>query len=208
MGLFDSLVERGQHFSDLNRYVSDYRIVEEKDRKGRVRKKAVYVGAWISIRDFDAGKSRVLWGVLALSILNVLVYGYMALLTHASSGQFWVMLPILAGLFPCLYLMMGATSLPFRGKPMRRDQYMHSFIRVFRSAVAVAAFAAVGLLASLVDRAVRGDWLFLRSDWVFAVSAVACAVLSLLVILLLRTLDVRETAQESSGMKNDGWKTE
>ena len=55
MGLFDSLVERGQHFSDLNRYVSDYRIVEEKDRKGRARKKAVYVGAWISIASLVAG---------------------------------------------------------------------------------------------------------------------------------------------------------
>ena len=62
---------------------------------------------------------------------------------------------------------MGALALPFRGKPQRRDQYMHGMIRVSRSAAAVAVLVGFGLLASLVLRIRRGDWLFLGGDWLF-----------------------------------------
>ena len=192
MGLFDSMVERGRSFSDLNRYTRDFRIVEEKDRKGRVRKQAVYIGSWTAVRDFDRRKKAGLWMVAAMAAVLIAVYVYMVLLTHAASGQIWVILPLLAGLFPCMYLAMGVLILPYTGKPMRHDQYMHSFIRIFRSALAVIIFAAVGLAGTLVYRMISKDWMFLPEDWRFTGSVCAVIFLCAGMIAVLRSMDMKE----------------
>lgn len=192
MGLFDSIVEKGKSFSDLNRYVGDFKIVEIKDEKGKPRKRALYTGVWTVIRSFNTAVKARLWMALGTAALLLIAYGGMLLTLHAASGQILVMLPLLLGLFPGLYLLLGCASLPFRGKPMRRDQYMHSFIRASRSAVAVGAFVLVGLAASLIYRAVEGDWLFLSGDWRFLICCVLILSLSASVLTLLRGIDVTE----------------
>ncbi len=103
-----------------------------------------------------------------------------------------VMLPLLLGLLPGLYLGMGATSLPFRGRPMRRDQYMHSFIRMSRSAAAVGVCALVTLAASLIYRAAVGEWLYLAADIRFTVMMALAAALAVGLIFFLRSADVTE----------------
>jgi hypothetical protein len=107
------------------------------------------------------------------------------------------MVPLLIGLFPGMYLLMGALSLPFRGRPMRRDQYMHSFIRASRSAVAVIVCAAAGLIASIIYRAVNGDWSFFREDRLFIILCLVSAALASGVLSLLRTVEVAERPNET-----------
>ncbi len=85
---------------------------------------------------------------------------------------------------------------------MRRDQYMHSFIRMSRSAVAVSSFAAVGLVALFVFRIVEGDWLFLPEDWRFLILVVFSALLALSIILLLRGVDLMEKPNSAYDCKN------
>ena len=197
MGLFDSPVEKGKSFSDLKKYVSDFEIVEVKDKKGRLRKRAVYKGTWTVIQSSDTAVKLKLWGTLALAVILAVVYIRMLLLTHLASGQILVMVPFLAGLFPALYLVMGAFSLPFRGKPMRRDQYMHSFIRVSRSAAAVIVCAAIGLIASLIYRAVAGNWLFWPEDRLFVIFCFLIMGMSAGTITLLRSIDLTEKPNEA-----------
>ena len=192
MGLFETFVGKGKSFSDLKRYVGDFEIVEVKDKRGVPRKKAVYTGAWTVLRNnTPAGRGR-LWAAPCMAVLLIAVYGWMLLLTHAGSARLGVMLPLLAGLFPGLYLLMGVCSLPFRGNPMRRDQYMHSFIRASRSAVAVSGFVTAGLLASFVYRAILGDWLFLPEDWHFIAACAVIALLSAGIVFFLRSVDLAE----------------
>lgn len=192
MGLFDNPLEKGRSFSDLKKYVDDFKIVEEKDAKGRLRKKAVYTGVWFVSGEKPETTRRKLFGALGLAVLLVAAYVRMILLTHASSGQYPVMIPMLIGLFPCMYLMMGVFSLPFRGKPMRRDQYMHSFIRASRSATAVGVFDLIALIATMIYRAVKPDWIYLPEDWVYTALAVAVPALALGIIFLLRSVDLNE----------------
>ena len=168
------------------------KVQEEKDKDGRVRSKAVYKGLWTVLREPGRPTRARLWIALALAFALAGVYVRTLLVTHASSGQILVMLPILIGLFPLLYLLMGALSLPFRGRPMRRDQYMHSFIRVFRSCVAVGAFLLTGLLASFIYRIVKGDWLFLSGDWRFLAGCVAALALDAAIFTILRGVDLTE----------------
>ena len=192
MGLFDAFAGKGKSFSDLKRYIGDFEIVEVKDKRGVPRKKAVYTGVWTVLRDSTPTGRRKLWIASGMAVLLFAVYGWMLLLTHAGSAHLGVMLPLLAGLFPGLYLLMGVFSLPFRGAPMRRDQYMHSFIRASRSAVGVSAFAFAGLLASFVYRIILGDWQFLPEDWYFIAACAVIGMLSAGIVFFLRSIDLAE----------------
>ena len=194
MGLFAQNTQGGlmRYFTDPGKYVKDFRIEETTDSKGRVRKNAVYIGPWTDLRDRETSAKPKLWITLILSVILATAYVRMLLLTHLMGSRLEVMIPLLLGLFPVLYLLMGALSLPFRGKPMRRDQYMHSFIRVSRSCAAIAVFCLLGLVITLILRAVWGDWSFFPEDWVFIA---CCAVLPLLcvaIIFLVRSINVTE----------------
>ena len=193
MGLFSDLTGAGKGNPFLNRskYVNDFKVEEVQDKKGRLRKIAVYIGTWFVPREEKKAKG-VVFTCLALAVATAVLYFRSLLLTHFGSGKLLVMLPLLLGLFPLLYLLMGATELPYRGRPMRRDQYMHSFIRMSRSAVAVSIFAAVGLVALFVFRAVEGDWLFLKEDWRFLILVVLSAGCAVAIIFLLRGVDLME----------------
>ena len=197
MGLFDNPLEKGKSFSDLKKYVGDFKIVEEKDARGKLRKTAVYTGIWFVPREKPEKLRLKLWGSLAMAVVLMIAYVRMILLTHASSGQYPVMIPMLIGLFQGMYLMMGVLSLPFRGKPMRRDQYMHSFIRASRSAVAMGVFDLVSLIATMIYRAVKPDWIYLPEDWWYTGLAVAVPLLAIGVIFLLRSVDIDEKPNEA-----------
>ncbi len=197
MGLFDNPLDKGKAFSDLRKYVGDFEIVEVKDSKGRLKQKAIYKGNWTVLRSPVRTAQIKLWGTLLAAVALLVLYFRMLLLTHLFAGRLLVMLPLLAGLFPGLYLVMGALALPFRGKPMRRDQFMHSFIRVPRSAVAVAVFAVVGALMSLVLRAVEGDWMFMREDWLFLILCAAVVMAAFGIIALMHTVDTDEKPNQA-----------
>ena len=192
MGLFDSFLGKERSFSDLKKYVDDFEITEEKDARGRIRETAKYKGQWTVLRETTASVMSRIWMTAGLAALLLAAYIRMLLLTHMASGELLVMLPLLAGLFPALYLGMVVFSLPFRGKPMRRDQYMHGFIRVFRSCVAITVFVLIGQLAVLIFRAVRGDWLYMREDWLFTGLGCLILVFALSIIGLLRSVDLTE----------------
>ena len=197
MRLFDSTVDKSRSFSDLKKYIDDFQIVEEKDASGKIRRSAVYTGIWFVSLE-KPGKTRIkLWGSLALAVAMAAVYGWMLTLTHTVSGQYPVIVPLLAGLFPCLYLLMGVFSLPYRGRPMRRDQYMHSFIRASRSAVAVGVCDLIAMAAALICRAVTGDWIYLPEDWKFTIPGIAVPLMALAVIFLLRSVDLTEKTNDA-----------
>ena len=194
MGFFEKNTQGGllQFFTNPGKYVSDFLIEETADEKGRIRRTAVYTGPWTVFRDPGPSAQRKLWITLLLSVLMTGLYVRAMLLTHLTSARFEVTVPLLLGLFPVLYLMMGALSLPFRGKPMRRDQYMHSFIRVSRSCVAISVFALIPLIITLILRLSCGNWDFFPEDWLFTVFCLFVPVLAAGIILLLRSIDVTE----------------
>ena len=202
MGLYTQNTQGGlmKFFTEPGKYVKDFKIEETTDEKGRVRRKAVYTGAWIVPRNPGSAVQAKLWAVLALAVLLAAMYVRAVLLTHLTSNRLEVMIPLLLGLFPLLYLLMGALSLPFRGKPMRRDQYMHSFIRVSRSCVAVSVFALLALLITMILRAVWGDWSFFPEDWKYTALSVLVLLPAGGMVLLLRGIETTE--KDNSFYKN------
>ena len=192
MGLFDNLTGKGKSFSDSLKYVDDFKTELVRDEKGKLRKKTTYIGVWTVLR--ESGKKTLLQLITAaiLSGLCGIFLVWILLLTHASSGSLFVILPLAAALFPALYAIMGAFSLPYRQKPMRRDQYMHSFVRMQRSAVAILAFVAVGIVCSFGYRIVHSDWLFFAEDATFLGLAFSVIVYCVGVLWLLGRIETAE----------------
>ena len=191
MGLFDGF-SKGRKFSDLTKYVSDFKVAEETDARGRLRRRAVYVGPWTMMRDTGPSVKARLWAALVLAFALAGCLVWTVVLNHAASSLAAVMLPLLAALFPTLYLLMGALSLPLRCRPMRRDQYMHSFIRMSRSALAIAVLTFAGLVMAFIHRAIRGEWTFTPGDWRFTGGCTGIAAAALVIIFLLRSIDLME----------------
>ena len=96
-----------------------------------------------------------------------------------------------------LYLLFGAFSLPFKERAMRQDQYMHSFIRMSRSSVAVAVCAVMALILSFIYRATKGNWQFFTEDILFLILLCAVAALALGIIFLLRSIDFAELPNDA-----------
>lgn len=192
MGWIDGFAGKGSKLIDRLKYTEDFRLKTETDEKGRTRKKAVYIGTWFVIRDYGTSDRLRMTGSLLAAVAVMVIQFSLMLQSHAGSGSLFVILPLAAALFPGLYLLMGASSLPYRGKPMRRDQYMHGIIRMSRSAVAVIAFNTVAAFATLVYRAVKGDWMFLGGDWTFLILFLASTALCAGIIWILRGIEITE----------------
>ena len=200
MGLFENLTGKGKSFSDSLKYVDDFKIEEVQDAKGRTKKKAVYIGTWTEIR--EPGKKTIA-KLITAAALAVLTFGLLIrilLLTHQGSGTLFVTIPLAVALLPAFYALMGAFSLPYRQKPMRRDQYMHGFVRMQRSAVGIIVFLVLALICSVIFRAIRSDWMFMREDWLFLFLCIDCILCNGCILWILGTI---ETAERMNKMNNN-----
>ena len=114
----------GKGLTDTFRYVDDFKTELVTDASGKTRKKTTYIGIWYVLRETGSQTVGMLIGAAALAVCTAVLGGFVLLTNHAGSGSYWVLIPHGAALFPALYLLMGAASLPYWQKPMRRDQYM------------------------------------------------------------------------------------
>ncbi|MBO4886745.1 MAG: hypothetical protein J5589_00330 [Firmicutes bacterium] len=189
-------------FFDTLRYVNDFQTEDVIDEKGKTRKKITYIGTWNVFRDTGRGTLIKLVSSAVLSILATVFAFKVLLMQHAFGGEYVVMVPFMVLLFPMFYLLMGAISLPYRRKPMRRDEYMHGMIRMQRSSVAIIAFAGVGTIASFILRAVRNDWLFLKEDWLFLVFAILIIACCGGILWVLQSLELAELPNKAFAQEN------
>ena len=188
---FDGGRKAKMAFSDLGKYAEDFRIVEVTDQKGRLRRKTAYTGIWFVLRNRERDGWK-LWAALVCALMLFAAHIWLLMTTHMASNELIVMIPLLVSLFPELYLLMGTFALPFRRKPQRRDQYMHSFVRIYRSVAAVSVCTGFAFLVSLVLRIIRSDWQFLSGDWVFSVLCLVILLLTFCLVFLLRSVPVDE----------------
>ena len=112
MGWIDGFAGKGSKLIDRLKYTEDFRLETETDEKGRTRKKAVYIGTWFVIRDYRISDRIRMTGSLLAAVAVMVIQFLLMLQSHAGSGSLFVILPLAAALFPGLYLLMGASSLP------------------------------------------------------------------------------------------------
>ena len=144
----------------------------------------------IPVRE-DKSRLRIkLPAVAALAVLAVLTVLSAVFTRHV--GGLIAELPLIISLFPCLYLIMGIFLLPYSGKPMKRDAYMHGMIRVFRSCGALTVLMAIILVFEIIRRIAQQDTLFLRDDVLFLIRVAGAVILPVLIIVILRSVEIDE----------------
>ncbi len=197
MGLFTDKSGKWIGFTDRMKYVEDFRTELIEKENGKIVKKVTYLGEWTVLNDTGA---RTLWKLISAAVSAVLTGGFLAwglLTTHASSGSFLVVIPLVMALFPALYLLFGAASLPYRRNPMRRDQVMHGITRMQRSSVAVIVFAGAAILMSILYRIINKDWAFFKEDWLFLVRIAAAIICCIGILVLLGSIETRQKPNDA-----------
>lgn len=175
---------------DHIQYLDDYEIRYVTDEKGREKKTVVYTGPLIPVTE-EKNKLRIkLLSVSVIAVCTVLTVLSAVFTRHV--GGMIAELPLIISLFPCLYLVMGVFLLPFSGKPMKRDAYMHGMIRVFRSCGALTVLMGVVLVSEIVRRIAQQDTLFLRGDIMYIIRIIGALILCVAIILILRSVEIDE----------------
>lgn len=192
MSLLGNLLDGSKRISDTLNYVDDYKTELVEDEKGRMRKKTTYVGIWYFVDDEPRAARVKLIVSAALCVLAAALCVLPLFIKGVERGWLLAALPKLLALFPLLYLLMGAASLPFSLKPMHRDRYMHSFVRILRSGAAVGVMTLVSFGAKLVYRMVNADWMFMGKDVLELVCGLGAIAALTAAILLLRSVGVEE----------------
>ena len=134
----------------VERFVQDYRVVEYTNKKGKIRRKAEYIGQWYvaGISETKQRRVHILFAVASLVIFACL-FGALVL-DYAADGELYVVLPCAVALFPALYMIMSIFSQPKIGAKMERIQYEHAYLRVGRSSMAILILVGVGLIGTVV----------------------------------------------------------
>lgn len=192
MGLLGNLMNGEKRISDSLNYINDYKTEIVEDEKGKTRKRLRYVGVWYYIDDEERPAKVKL--ILSAALCAAAAVCLALSLGGGCIKRGWLLaaVPRLLALLPGLYLLMGAFTLPFRLKPMHRDKYMHSFVRILRSSAAMMIMQGVSLIAKLVYRIVLADWMFLGEDWIGLVSCVVMIACCLGALLLLKSVGIEE----------------
>ena len=187
-GNFGDLYKKKDHLQ----YVNDYSDELYEDENGKTRRRSVYIGPHIPIRNELRNLRLILAGAVLLTLILIAALVTALFLNHTTAWFFLVTIPLAVAAFPALYLVMGVMHLPFSGKPMQRDSYMHGIVRMFRSCGAIIAIMAVILAAEFIYRFMNNDWIFLRDDIFFMLLIAAVIVSGIGIIMLLRAVDVDE----------------
>lgn len=98
-----------------NRYVSDYRIVESMDARGRVRSEAEYIGARYAWAEDEKSVRRAVRGVLAGCVVGWLGWLGALLPLSAATRTVYVCVPFVFAAVP-LALATGVVAGALRGK--------------------------------------------------------------------------------------------
>lgn len=194
MALFQNNNESTQRKKrGIEKFSDDYTIEYYEDKKGREKQRAVYIGPHIYVLEDEHSLKLKLIGVLLTSLIAVAAVLLSHMGEHASAWWFGTILPQAVALFPCMFVGFGLPNLPFNGKDMQRDQYMHGMIRLLNCFGAIAVIMVIELIAEIVYRATHSDWLFLSGDIAFLVKIFAAIAFSIVSVVILRSIDVDET---------------
>ena len=187
-GNFGDLYKKKDHLV----YADDYEDELYEDEHGKTRRRVTYIGPYIPVRNDARSLRFILIGVILLTAMTAAGIGAGMLINHTTGWWFFTTVPVSIAAFPCLYLIMGTLHLPYSGKPLQRDAYMHGMVRMLRSCGAIIVLSAVTLAAEFLFRIIHSDWLFLRGDIAFMLILFGIMAACIGIIFLIRAIDVDE----------------
>lgn len=187
-GNYGELYKKKDHI----KFIDNYEVDLVEDKKGKFHKQVKYIGPYIPVlTELKSLRPRLIAVVLmAFCVVALLVRT--TFMKHASVSFVLSEVFLAIALFPGLYLIMGLLHLPYSGKPMQRDGYMHGMIRVLNSSGAIAVFMGLELVSELIFRLRYADWMFFKEDILFLAMVIGAGGLAVGIIAIIRSIEVDE----------------
>lgn len=134
----------------LRTYVKDYKIQENMDQRGMVKKVPVYVGPWFkSVADDNMRKSlRRIYATMAV-VMAVLFLGC-GLLDNVGSRNMVNALAYAFSCFPIVYNFIGMVATQRLGEKAERREYDLSVRRMRHSAVGIMILYLIAVVSEVV----------------------------------------------------------
>lgn len=132
------------------RYVEDYETIPYVGANGRSKQKVRYIGSYQCFSESDETLRPKLILLHILSYLAVVWTVAPLFFRHSAYQTMYVAVTNVLALFPSLYLLMGSFRLPWRKKPMRRDEFEKGFDRIRHSAVGILIVLGATLVGEIV----------------------------------------------------------
>ena len=132
------------------RYTGDYQVVSSLGPYGGRQKQMIYIGQWIRpSNETGEYKNIVLWMRILTAI--AVVTAVCAMWLHpAEMTHRWYVPVLVVSLFPLLYQVMGAVTIPAEPSYMERQRYDKSILRVGHSAVAALVLFCISALGCVI----------------------------------------------------------
>ncbi len=180
-------------FSGSLKYIDDYKTETYTDEKGHKRQRVIYTGPYGYIT--ESRKAYITKLVLLYSITLLLIVSEFIAMTvpeHSTVGFIGCTLPIVSSFAPLLFLVFGLTALPIKDMKLKKDQYYHGIIRIFKSAAAVAVFVAVAIISGIIYRIVNHDSMVLHGDLMYGIFMAISLITAILVIVIARQIKIND----------------
>ena len=173
------------------RYTEDYKVLSALSGPGGRGKQVIYTAPWI-VPDLDPETwQKLVRALRVLTALAVLSWVGAFLAVPPPTENKWYVPVLAVGAFPLAYQVMGAVSLVREKKPLERQQYDKSFVRVHHCAVFTFVILCLSALCFAVCQILTAAGVlqaapFAAGDAAFAALLVLTAAAELLIRRLCR----------------------
>lgn len=140
----------GRMLMNKKLYTKNYDVKHITLPDGSVREDVVYKGEYYCPQWTPRQKKRTQIFCCVLIAVSIALFALVGLLNNAGSRQYYVLLPFLLTSFPMVFEVFAIFRLLFSSDKMPIDIFHNSLLRLRKSSVAAAGFAALGAIGELV----------------------------------------------------------
>ena len=176
------------------RYTEDYQVASALGPNGRLEKRVIYTGRWVRILNEEADYRRTVLALRILPPLAVLAILCAVEVLPLPMTHKWYVPVLLISLFPLAYQIMAIFGLPAERKPMERQKYDKSFVRLGHGAVFILVVLCASALGAVIYwivyavSGIEGGAPYSLRDGIFALLLVLAAAAELTIYRLYRSI--------------------
>jgi hypothetical protein len=183
----------------MRKYTKDYEIETERDKKGREKKVAIYIGKLFDVSLDEKGLKK--FRRISLLLLGLVFIAQVAggFVSNLGMYAFFVSLPYVGAYLPVYFLAMGVFRLPVKKWKYRREEVDLSFKRVKTFSTVLLILAALGTLGEVVFMIWFANGMIGR-EWIYLGLEVLLVALSAIWVYIQRDIEIVQIKEESVGV--------
>ncbi|MCB2209302.1 hypothetical protein KQH62_00270 [bacterium] len=186
----------------MRKYAKDYEIGIERDKRGREKKVAIYVGKLfdVSLNEVELKRFRRISMLLLGLVFVAQVAG--GFVSNLGMYAFFVALPYVGAFLPIYFLAMSVFRLPKKKWKYRREEVELSFKRIKTHSTVLLILASLGTVGEIVFMIWFANAMMGR-EWLYLGLEVLLVVLSAVWVYLQRDIKIIQIENEAASEEVD-----